>query len=101
MLLSENIVYLKLVDCSAVNTILECMDRNTPVIVNRHPALEELLGSSYPGFYEDDAHAAVMLNTMSCIEKIHNHMRRLDKTRLQLSTFIKGIQDFASGIGQL
>jgi polysaccharide pyruvyl transferase WcaK-like protein len=101
VLLSENIVYLKLVDCSAVNTILECMDRNTPVIVNRHPALEELLGSSYPGFYEDDAHAAVMLNTMSCIEKIHNHMRRLDKTRLQLSTFIKGIQDFASGIGQL
>ena len=41
-LLTRNIVFLKLVDCSAVNTVIECIERNTVIIVNRHPALEEV-----------------------------------------------------------
>ena len=43
-LLSENIVFLKLVDASAVNTIIECIVRCTPILVNRHAAVEEMLG---------------------------------------------------------
>ena len=43
-LLTKNIVFIKLVDASAVNTIIECIVRNTPIIVNRLPATEELLG---------------------------------------------------------
>ena len=44
--LTKNVVFLKLRDCSAVNTVLECMARDTPIIINRHPAIEELLGAS-------------------------------------------------------
>ncbi|KAI8821251.1 hypothetical protein BJ741DRAFT_672688 [Chytriomyces cf. hyalinus JEL632] len=51
-LLSENIVFLKLVDASAVNTVIECIVRNTPVLVNRHPAVVEMLGTEYPFYYQ-------------------------------------------------
>jgi hypothetical protein len=50
-LLSENIVCIYLVDASTVNTVLECIVRNTPIIINRHPAVVELLGNDYPLFY--------------------------------------------------
>ncbi|KAJ3223130.1 hypothetical protein HDU81_009390 [Chytriomyces hyalinus] len=52
-LLSENIVFLKLMDASAVNTVIECIVRNTPVLVNRHPAVVEMLGTEYPFYYRD------------------------------------------------
>lgn len=90
-LLSENVVYLKLVDCSAVNTVLECIVRNTPIVINRHPALEEVLGPNYPGFYTDDLEAVACL---SRIEAMHNHLRMLDKTKTNLATFLTHFQEF-------
>ena len=53
-LLCENIVFINLVDASTVNTIIECIIRNTPIIVNRHPAAVELLGQNYPLFFENE-----------------------------------------------
>jgi len=56
-LLSRNVVFLELFDCSAKTIVVECMAHNTPVVANRHPALEEYLGRAYPLCYErfDDA----------------------------------------------
>jgi hypothetical protein len=51
-ILSKNIVFLNLIEPSAVNTIIECIIRNTPVIVNKHPAVVELLGEEYPLYYD-------------------------------------------------
>jgi polysaccharide pyruvyl transferase WcaK-like protein len=51
-LLSNNIVFIHLIDASTVNTILECIARNTPIIVNNHPAVIELLGKDYPLYYD-------------------------------------------------
>lgn len=97
-LLSKNLIYLKLVDCSAVNTVLECMERNTPVIVNRHPALEEVLGRSYPGFYDNDVHAVTILSDMEKIEVIYNYLRGLNKSKIMLSTFMTQLQSFVRGV---
>ena len=47
-LLSENVVFLNLIDASAVNTVIECIVRNTPLIINRLPAIVEILGEDYP-----------------------------------------------------
>lgn len=93
MLLAENIVFLNLVDCSAVNTVIECIVRNTPLIVNRLPALEELLGNNYPGFYGNLHEASQMCVSIQKIQNIHEHMKALDKTRYKLSSFIKDFQD--------
>jgi hypothetical protein len=92
-LLSENIVFLNLVDCSAVNTVIECIVRNTVIILNRHIALEELLGSNYPGFYNTLIDATLLLNNHVIIEACHIYIKNLDKTKYHLDYFISEFQD--------
>jgi hypothetical protein len=48
--LCSHIVFNDYIDCSASNTILECICTNTPIILNRTPATEEYLGVDYPFF---------------------------------------------------
>lgn len=93
-LLSENVVFLNLIDASACNTVVECIVRNTPLIVNRLPALEEVLGEDYPGFYETGdmfTPAALMLNEES-ISKVHEYLKHMDKERFTLQSFINDFQ---------
>jgi polysaccharide pyruvyl transferase WcaK-like protein len=92
-LLSENIVFLQLVDCSAVNTVIECIVRNTIVIVNRLPALEELLGIYYPGFYTTLEDAQKILQDINSLYKCHKYLSLLDKTRYRLDHFLTRIQN--------
>jgi hypothetical protein len=91
-LLSQNVVFLRLVDCSAVNTIIECIARATPVFVNRLPAVEEALGADYPGFYTSLAHAAELVCDARAIARAHAHLRRLDRSALSLDAFVNGVQ---------
>ncbi len=91
-LLSENLVFLNLVDCSAVNTIIECIVRNTPVIVNRHPALEEVLGTEYPGFYNNLYEAASYITDLNKINAIYEYMKDLDKEIFTLDFFLAEFQ---------
>lgn len=96
-LLSESVVFLDLIECSAVNTVIECIVRNTPIIINRLPALEEILGKNYPGFYRNLAHAAEILQDTNKISIIHNYLKSLDKSRYQLEQFINDVQDIILG----
>jgi hypothetical protein len=91
-LLEQNIVFLDLIDCSAVNTVIECIVRHTPVIVRRHPALEEILGSDYPGFYTTLHEASSLIQSYMNIYEIHLYLIRLDKTRFTLSNFLESFQ---------
>lgn len=52
-LLTRCVVFIRLFDASAVNTIIECIVRNTPVYVNRLPAVVEYLGEDYPLYHEN------------------------------------------------
>jgi hypothetical protein len=93
ILLSENIVFLNLVDCSAVNTLLECIVRNTPLIVNRIPSIEELLGVNYPGFYDTLIEAANICQDINKLYDITIYLSKLDKSRYSLEHFIDKIQE--------
>lgn len=95
-LLSKNIIFLKLVDCSAVNTVIECIVRDTPLLVNRHPALEEVLGTSYPGFYVNAYHAASMAQDLNAINAIHAYVKRLNKDRFDIRVFVNRLQTILS-----
>jgi hypothetical protein len=92
-LLAENIVFLNLVDCSAVNTVIECIVRNTVLIVNRHPALEEMLGVNYPGFYDNLTMAAQMCLDLNVIAATHNYLVHLNKERYTLAFFLDRFQE--------
>lgn len=91
-LLSENIVFLNLYDASAVNTVIECIVRNTPVLVNRHESLQEILGNGYPLFYDNIDQAHVLINSMAHIFNAVEYLKRLDKQKLHLKYFINDFQ---------
>ena len=88
-LLSENIVFINLINASAVNTIIECIVRNTPIIVNRLSATVELLGDKYPLF--SDITDATNLLTMDNIQAAYKYLKTMDKTQFKLSTFVGGL----------
>lgn len=88
-LLSMNIVFINLVDASAVNTIIECIIRNTPIIVNRLSATIEYLGSKYPLFYDNVNEVNDLLSNKRNILKAHRYLRKMDKTKLSIDNFIK------------
>jgi polysaccharide pyruvyl transferase WcaK-like protein len=92
-LLTNNIVFLNLVDCSAVNTVLECIVRDTILLVNRHPALEELLGINYPGFYLDLTDAALMVSDLQRLQEIHKYLTTLPKEHIRIEHFVKQFQE--------
>jgi hypothetical protein len=98
MLLSENLVFLKLVDASAVNTIIECIVRNTPVLVNRHPAVEEMLGTAYPFYYDGLTEAGSKVNHLPTIAATVAYLDVLDKERFTMRRFLDEIESFFSTI---
>jgi hypothetical protein len=97
-LLANSLVFLKLLDASAVNTVLECLARDTPLLVNRHPAIEEVLGEDYPLFYEDYAHAQALLGDEQVIHAAHLHLTRVDKARFALRRFLGAFQKVAESV---
>jgi len=60
-LFSENLIFLNLYGSSANNTVIECIARNNPIIINRLPSLEDYLGVDYPLFYEDLSEASSLI----------------------------------------
>lgn len=96
-LLTRNIVFLHMIDAGAINTLVECVLRNTPIIINRLPAVEQVLGSDYPLFYENSTSASLLACSPDKIRKAHEHIAKLDKSRYEMrffaTTFFKFIKD--------
>lgn len=74
VLLSENVVFLDLYDASANNTIIECIARGTPVLVNPLEAVVEYLGKNYPLFFNSLTEAADKLKDESLIKRAHEYL---------------------------
>ena len=95
-LLSKHIVMIDLVDASAVNTLIECVVRNTPILINAHPAVIEVLGKDYPLYFkcnstisELSTEVQKLLSNKRIIYKAHQYLRKLDKSRFTIRYFIK------------
>ena len=76
-LLSQNIVFLHLYDSSATNTIVECIVRSTPVLVNPLPAVVEYLGPRYPLYFTDLEEAAQKGMDTPLLLSAHDYLNRL------------------------
>ena len=70
-LLSKNVVFIELYDASANNTVVECLVRATPLLVNPLPAVVEYLGSDYPLYYQDLTQAAEWCLDMGRLRAAH------------------------------
>ena len=73
-LLSKNLVFLHLYDNSATNTIVECIVRATPCLVNRLPAVEEYLGPDYPFYFDTLEEAAEKAESMDAVQSAHRYL---------------------------
>jgi len=96
VLLSENIVFLKLVDASAVNTVIECIVRNTPILVNRIAAVEEMLGVEYPFYYESMTEAAIKVSDLYLIKQTNKYLLQLNKQKYTMEYFMHDVNDWLS-----
>ncbi len=80
-LLAENVVAIELFDASANNVVVECIARNTPILVNRHPAVVEYLTAGYPLYFTDPSEIPELL-AMDRIVAAHEYLAALDKSWL-------------------
>ena len=86
-LLETNIVFLDLYNSAANNTILECIVRNTPVIVNRTIGVIEYLGKDYPLYFDN----LDQVNDLLDIEKIksaYEYLENMNKEDITMEYFI-------------
>ena len=88
-LLNENVVVTEVFDASANNAVLDCLVRNTPLIVNRHPAVVEYLGPDYPLYFDEPNEICSLTKN---IEEAHEHLRHCDKRWLSGNVFAESIQ---------
>jgi polysaccharide pyruvyl transferase WcaK-like protein len=87
-LLENNIVFLNLINASACNTLIECVIRNTPIIINRLPAVEEVLGKNYPLFYDNIFEASYFINNINEIKKGYLYLLKLNKDKLKIENLL-------------
>lgn len=88
-LLSENIVFIDLIDSSANNTILECIIRKTPIIVNKIGGVVDYLGDNYPLYFTNLNDISKLL-TVSKIKEAHEYLLNI-KDDLSIEYFTKQI----------
>jgi len=93
LLLNESVVFLDLFDSSANNTVIECIVRETPLIVNKIPSVVEYLGESYPLYYRNLEEAEAFLNDTQTIKKAHEYLKdEVDKERFSVKYFIESLE---------
>jgi hypothetical protein len=92
-LLTKTVVFLNLFDVSACNTLMECIARKTPIIINNHPAVIEYIGADYPGLYSS-LEDVPKLCTPHCVQKMYEYLNKMDmRTQLSLKSFLKSIEN--------
>lgn len=90
-LLSESVVFLDLVDSAAVNTVIECIVRNTPIVINKTPGVLDMLGHNYPLYYDNLDEVPGLLNKTT-IKKAHLYLRKIDKSKYDIDYFCKDLK---------
>ena len=105
-MLTENIVFINLVDASAINTVIECIVRNTPIIVNNHPAVIELLGPKYPlyfntnykSYFDMNKEVYDLLLTPNNISKAYKYLNNIDKSKFSIKNFTNNFVDYLKNL---
>lgn len=94
--LAEGVVFLDVEDAVASTTVVECIARATPLLVNKVGALPEYLGDDYPFYYDDLDEAAAKLADDELIASTVNHLRR-SRAREELSygAFVEAVENTA------
>lgn len=86
--LSQNIVFIDLFDAAANNTVLECIVRNTPLIVNKLPGVVYYLGENYPLYFSNLEEVSSLLQEEKLLEA-HEYLKTIDTKSLEIDYFVR------------
>ncbi len=89
--MSDSLVFLNLQDAAAVNTVIECIARSVPILLNRNCGLEEVLPPNYPLYYDSIEHAAKLASDIGAIQTAHHYLIEMDKSYLQINSFMSDL----------
>ena len=93
-ILSKNIVFLKLFDAPANTTVVECISRNTPIIINRLEGIVEYLGEDYPLYYDSLEEASEIIKDLDLIYAAHIYLKKWTlKPQLTEENFIQSFHN--------
>lgn len=74
-LLSENIMFADLYDSSANNLVIECIVRNTPLLINPIEPVVEYLGKDYPFYFTSHEEAVHKANDLDLVRQTHEYLK--------------------------
>jgi hypothetical protein len=90
-LLSNNIVFIDLFDASANNTLLECIIRNTPIIINKVGGVVEYLGENYPLYFNNLNEVNKLIYNKKLILEAYEYLKNMNKECFKMEYFLKEI----------
>lgn len=94
-MLTKNIVAMELYDASASNGVLDCIIRNTPLLINRHPAAVEYLGEDYPLYFNKPEEIPALIPK---VEDAHYYLENRRKSDLLPEFFAAQIIEYVKSI---
>lgn len=89
--LSKSLIFIDMYDSSCNNTILECIIRNTPMIICKLPTVVEYLGDEYPLYFENIEEMNYKSNNIELIYEAHEYLKKIDKKKFHIKTYLKEI----------
>jgi hypothetical protein len=92
-LFSKNIAFMDLYDSSANNAIVECIVRNTPLLINPLPAVVEYLGEDYPFYFSSLEEASKKADDFDLINETFIYLKNKDKTKFSGDYFLKSVAE--------
>ena len=87
--LTEIVVFLDFWDTAANTSLMDCIARNTPVIICRHPAVVEYLGEDYPLYFDNYQEAQAIANDFDKIILGHQYLKNMDKSKFSEEYFFE------------
>jgi len=94
VLLEENVVLLNLLDAGAVTTLIECIVRGTPILINRVGGVTEYLGSDYPLYCDTLEEATHKLRNTELIRHGAEYLKHHPlKEKLTGAYFLRSLQE--------
>ena len=88
---TENVIFAEYYAASATNSVLECIARHTPMLVNPLPAIVEYLGKDYPLYFTSYEEAGAKAADAGAVLAAHEYLAAMDKTRFTREFFLESI----------
>jgi hypothetical protein len=99
-LLSSSLVLLPLYDTSANNSLIECISRGTPILIEKHPATVQYLGADYPLFFNSYQQCLDILTSEDLVYRVESACSYMSILRYQqalhIDRFIDSMKDIIS-----